>query len=194
MPTTASLVLQALQDWLLDGEHVRLELRFCNEYCKVSLPTGVELGTLSRGTSAAFARLWSLQSRLAPYASLSDLTKALVSDTNRKGSSKEFQIKVNVYGSKGQSSDVRSLLEEEDIFLQDPDWKEDSMPYRNPQVLTFAELSEAELWLKETRQASSAQHTIENEMDWAVVLDCLPQHEGATVTTEEASLKAFLQE
>jgi hypothetical protein len=148
---------------------------------------------VDRQTATAFVDLQATHTRLLPYMIRKDLHDALDPSFHNRKRPTAIKIKVNVYADHACVPDVGALLLKYDLFLQNPAWKENGMQYNNPQVLTFPDLSEAEVLLKRTSiGASEAQNPV-NGADWARVLDNLPQYNMVTESGDQSQLKIPLQ-
>lgn len=184
---------EVLHPALLDSKHIRLELSTTGTPCRVSIPRQESIATVNKRAAIAFEGLRACHTRFLAYTAWAGLRNALSQAAFTKKRSTSVQINVNLYCDEEQISDVASCLSQHDLFLQDPDWKEDWIPYSNPQMLTFAGLSETQIMLKEMAIASQRTQSSNVDMDWSLALDSLPQYAETAVLSDDARFTVPLQ-
>ncbi|KAF7196814.1 hypothetical protein HII31_01732 [Pseudocercospora fuligena] len=87
-----------------------------------------------------------------------------------------------------------TILSDHGLFLQSPDWKDPESRYHNPQVYTFIDLPDEDTWLDELGLYSTSSDRVEENTDWAVVLDHLPQHRTLSISVDPTLIEVELME
>ena len=97
-----------------------------------------------------------------------------------KSRPKQVDVQANVFGARRAKDTIGSLLSNQEVYLQDPLWKDDGFDYDNPHILPIAGISDVELLFTEQMlDLAGSQAARRQRTDWNAMLDLLPQCHGS---------------
>jgi hypothetical protein len=112
----------------------------------------------------------------------------------RKGKAAETMlvVKMNILGPSLFSQQVGILLSDMSIWLQDPEWMENGVAYRNPHLVDFEGLSETDIWLQELVLRSGDASRTPVGREWNDALEELAPTQFSTNVYSSGVLSTYL--
>ena len=110
---------------------------------------------------------------------------AEVGQNNRKQDERNLRLHANIYGPKHKSDFVGASLSGRKVFLQDPLWRPPGIPYHNPHIIKFDNVSETDIWLHELMLKIAPLSKTSSENQWSLILDDLPQYSTNSTMYED---------
>jgi SWI/SNF-related matrix-associated actin-dependent regulator of chromatin subfamily A3 len=107
------------------------------------LYSGKKFARLNKNFCSEVRRLTPFGVKFQAYLSKSDWESLFpVQSNHRTGPARTFDVEVNVYSFKHHADQIGDILSQIGVFLQDPTYGLDEVPYHNPQLLEFQRVEE----------------------------------------------------
>lgn len=162
------------------GAIVHLHLSHQLDCYTIALPDGRAFAVVNCKAALAFDKLRSTPGvSLRVYTARTDLASALRSATKATRKADFVLVHVNVDGPSCRSESLGDLLSANEIFLQEPVWNDPDVPYSNPHVLDFPDISEEDSWANDLAINAANQKRLATH-EWNNALNELPQYQSTS--------------
>ncbi|PQE24601.1 hypothetical protein CJF31_00011242 [Rutstroemia sp. NJR-2017a BVV2] len=117
------------------GQYILFDVSLVGDYFEL-LYSGQKFARLNKNFCSEVRRLTPFGVKFQAYLSKSDWESLFpVQSNHRIGPARPFDVEVNVYSFKHHADQIGDILSQTGVFLQDPTYGLDEVPYHNPQLL-----------------------------------------------------------
>jgi hypothetical protein len=178
---------------LLSGNYVLLSCSIQSKRCIVGDTKDTPLFQVNAKISKAIIEIAnSFELHFDAYGTHDDLLKALGESNSKKAGTSTLRLHANAYGPQCNKDDIGNLMSAHRIFLQDPLWQAPGVPYQNPHMIKFHNISDRDVWLAEFAHTAVAKSQSSAECQWNIVLDDLPRHHISNYQPKDTLMQSTL--
>ena len=162
-----------------------------DDRCQLLLHTLDPIADLNTRFAKAFKDLGLLTTvTFTLYAEIAYVKTALESKNSTHAENRVLTVSANVACGSRELISVGTILSDHGIYLQDPDWKENTYDYSNPHIMKFEGISDIDVWLHEMTLGQRPE--ISEPADWGLVLNHLPQYHTLASDVDASQLQVTL--
>jgi SWI/SNF-related matrix-associated actin-dependent regulator of chromatin subfamily A3 len=140
----------------LNGHYILFDVSLVGDYFELRY-LGQKFARLNKNFCSEVRRLALFGVKFQAYLSKSDWESlCTIQSDYRTATAVAFNVEVNVYGFEHHADQIGDILSQVGVFLQDPIYGLDDMPYHNPQVLELRGMKERQEALGTVEEESAS--------------------------------------